>query len=282
MRYKTGEFKGYDGTRLFYRSWLPEGEIKAVILMIHGIAEHSGRYEQLARGFANAGYGFYCHDLRGHGKSAGKRCNIKRFSEFINDLNLFLELVKKEQKGKIVFLMGHSMGGTIAATFASTNQDNLAGLVLSGTSTNMNVAVSPLLVACSKIMSTLFPNMGTKRIDASAISRDQKIVEAYVHDPLVFREKIRARIGTELLQTMRRLPSQVPAINKPILLMHGTADRLSDPGGCRILFERLGSTDKTLKLYEGFYHEVFNEPGCEVVLKNILDWLEAHLTKRKN
>ena len=123
----------------------------------------------------------------------------------------------------------------------------------------------------------LLPKMGISVLDASAISQDKAVVDAYVNDPLVYRGKIRARFGAEVLNTMQKLPCQMPKINLPILIMHGTADRLSDPEGSQMLYDRVNSRDKTLKLYEGFYHEIFNEPGREQVFADMEDWLATHI-----
>jgi alpha-beta hydrolase superfamily lysophospholipase len=127
------------------------------------------------------------------------------------------------------------------------------------------------------ILSLLLPKIGTTILDASAISRDKAVVDAYVSDPLVYRGKIRARLGAELIKTMHELPAKMPEINLPILIMHGAADQLSDPKGSQMLFERAGSKDKTLKLYDGFYHEIFNEPKRERVFKDVEAWLTTHI-----
>jgi acylglycerol lipase len=247
------------------------------LLVVNGMAEHSGRYTNLVNRFVPEGYGVYSHDHRGHGKSEGLRCYVDRFSDYVSDLKTFLDIVRGQHGDTKIFLVGHSMGGTIATAYAVQHQQELAGLLLSGASLKMGSTVSPVLIVMAGILSVLLPKMGATVIDASAISQDQAVVDAYVNDPLVYRGKIRARTGAELIKTMQQLPAQMPEINLPILIMHGTADQLGNPEGSRLLYERVGSKDKTLKLYEGFYHEIFNEPGREQVFADMETWLDAHV-----
>ena len=169
------------------------------------------------------------------------------------------------------------MGGTIVTAYAIYYHDEFDGLVLSGATLKIGASVSSGLIIVARVLSLLLPKMGVDVIDASAISQDKTVVDAYVDDPLVYRGKIRARLGAELIKTIQKLPCQMPEINLPILIMHGTADRLSDPEGSEILYDRVSSKDKTLKLYEGFYHEIFNEPGREQVFADMEAWLVFHM-----
>jgi len=262
---------------LYYQCWLPAGDPKAILLVVHGLAEHSGRYANLVNCFVPKGYGVYSHDQRGHGRSEGLRCYVDRFSDYVADLKTFLDIVRGQHGDSKILLVGHSMGGLIATAYAVDCKDELAGLLLSGPFLKMGSTVSPSLIAMARILSVLLPRMGTMVLDASAICRDQAVVDTYVNDPLVYRGKIRARLGAELIKIWQELPSQMPQINLPLLIMHGTADQLSDPEGSRLLYERVGSTDKTLKLYEGFYHEIFNEPEREQVFADMAAWLAAHV-----
>jgi alpha-beta hydrolase superfamily lysophospholipase len=128
----------------------------------------------------------------------------------------------------------------------------------------------------ARLMSILLPKLGLETIDASAISQDESVVKAYVNDPLVYRGKIRARLGSELIEAMQKLTDIMAKINLPVLIMHGSADRLSNPEGSEFLYEKIGSEDKTLKVYEGFYHEIFNEPRRMEVFKDMESWLISH------
>ncbi len=205
----------------------------------------------------------------------GLQCHVERFSDYLGDLKTFFDVVHGEHGDTKIFLFGHSMGGTIATAYAIDHQHELAGLLVSGASLKVGSSLSPVVIAAGRLLSVLLPKMGVTVLDASAISRDKAIVDAYVNDPLVYRGKVRARLGAELIKTWQELPCRMPQINLPTLIMHGTADRLSDPEGSQMLYERISSSDKTLKLYEGFYHEIFNEPEHEQVLADMETWLVA-------
>ncbi len=276
MKHKEGKFKGLNNFDLYYQCWLPDGSPKAILLVAHGLAEHSGRYKNLVNYFVPKGYAVYAFDYRGHGKSEGMRCYVDRFSDYLTDLKTFFDKVRKEQPDAKIFLVGHSMGPTIAIQ-AVERQQKLAGVITSGASLAASPTVSPALIAIAGVVSALLPKMGVTVIDASTISRDQAVVDAYVNDPLVFRGKIPARTGAELAKMWKKLPEQMSKIKLPILIMHGSADRLSDPAGSRLLYERVGSKDKTLRLYEGFYHEIFNEPEHKKVMADVEAWLTKHL-----
>jgi len=277
MIHKEGKFKGYKGLKLYYQFWLPDKKPKAVLLVAHGLAEHSGRYKNLVHYFVPKGYAVYALDHRGHGKSEGTRSYVDNFNDYLIDLKTFFNMVRKENKSAKIFLFGHSLGGTIATAYAVEHQDELAGLMVSGSSLVPSPSVSPALLAIAGVVSALLPKMGVTLLDASAISRDQGVVDAYVNDPLVFRGKIPARMGAELARMWKQLPEQMPRIKLPILIMHGFADQLSDPRGSKLLFERVGSRDKTLKLYDNCYHEICNEPEHELVLADMETWLKKHI-----
>ena len=273
MEHTERSFRGQKNLNLYYQSWLPVGRPQAILLIVHGGLEHSGRYTNLANYFVPGGYAVCGLDLRGHGKSEGLRGYVERFSDYLNDLKTFFDMVRGEHSDAKIFLVGHSMGGAIATAYAVHHQHELAGLILAGAVLKVPSGQSPALIAAAKILSLLLPKMGITALDASAISQDQAVVDAYVNDPLVYRGKIRARLGAEILNTVQQLARQMPEISLPILIMHGTADRLCDPEGSQMLYERVGSKDKTLKLYQGFYHEILNEPGHKQVLADMEAWL---------
>jgi alpha-beta hydrolase superfamily lysophospholipase len=277
MGHKEAKFEGKKNLTLYYQCWLPERRPKAILLIAHGLAEHSGRYKNLADYFVSRGYGVYALDHRGHGKSDGTRIYIDRFDDYITDLRTFHGLIRKENPETKVFLIGHSMGGTIAVAYSIKYQQDLTGLITSGASLTGAVAAPPLLLAMASIASALLPKAGITVLDASAISRDRSVVEAYENDPLVYRGKIPARTGAELARMWRELPPLMPEIKLPVLILHGSSDRLASPQGSKLLYERVSSTDKTLKIYDGLYHEVFNEPEREQVMQDVEQWLARHI-----
>ncbi len=268
-----GRFTGCKNLALYFQCWLPPGEPKAVLLVSHGLAEHSGRYMNIVNHFVPKGYAVYGFDQRGHGKSQGQRGYVERFSHFVSDLKTFSGIIHSKHRDAKIFIVGHSVGGTIATAYAVHYQDEFDGLVLSGATLKVGASVSSGLIIVARVLSLLLPKMGLDVIDASAISQDKTVVDAYVDDPLVYRGKIRARLGAELIKAIQILLPKMSKIYLPILIMHGTADRLSDPRGSEILYDRVSSRDKTLKLYDGFYHEIFNEPGREQVFADMEAWL---------
>jgi alpha-beta hydrolase superfamily lysophospholipase len=276
MKHTEGGFKGHNGFDLYYQRWLPNTVPIAVLVIVHGLAEHSGRYMNLINYFVPKGYAVYGFDTRGHGKSPGLRCYVEHFAYFVKDLDIFLAVVRSCHHNVRVFIIGHSVGGTITTAYAVHYQDKFDGLILSGPTLNISDSVSSALIIFARLLSLLFPKIGLYTIDAAAISRDKNVVNAYINDCLVYRGKISARLGIEIIKAMQTLPNQMRNINLPVLIMQGTADRLSDPKGSKMLYELVNSQDKTLKLYEGFYHEIFNELGHKQVFADIDAWLTRH------
>jgi acylglycerol lipase len=277
MKHTEGTFKGSKGHNLYYQCWLPDTKPKAVLLVVPGLAEHSGRYTNLVNYFVPRAYAVYSLDTQGHGKSEGVRCYVNKFSDYVDDLKIFFDIVHSKQSDQKIFLTGHSMGSIIALAYVVQHQRDLAGLIISGTALKPGSSIPTVLKAVVRLISLLFPKMGVTVLDATAISQDKAVVDAYIHDPLVYRGKLPARFGAEMVKTLNRLPSQIPQIVLPIIIMHGTADRLCNPEGSQMLYDLVGSSDKTLKLYQGFYHEVFNEPEHEKVMADVETWLSAHI-----
>lgn len=277
MKHISGNFRGQGNLDLFYHGYLPAGKPKAILLILHGLAEHSGRYMNVVDYFAPKGYAIYGFDQRGHGQSEGMRGYVEKFSYYTDDTKTFFEMLRSKHPDEKFFIVGHSVGGTIAIAYSIYHQNEFDGLILSGVTIKLGSSLSPAKIMLARLLSLLAPKMGVDVIDASAISRTRAVVDAYVNDPLVYRGKIRARLGAELINTMQMLPNQLPEIHLPILIMSGTTDRLSNPDGSRLLYECVKSKDKTLRLYDGFYHEIFNEPGRKQVFSDMEKWLTAHL-----
>jgi acylglycerol lipase len=277
MQHTEGKFTGRNNYSLYRQAWLPDGVPIAVLLVVHGLAEHSGRYSNVVNYFVPGGYAVYSFDLRGHGKSEGKRGYVEHFSYYLDDLRTYYDIVRQENKNAKLFMVGHSIGATIATDFVINHPGKLDGLISSAVVLKAGDSVTGLTILMAKVLSLLFPKMGVSPIDASTISRDKAVVDAYVNDPLVYRGKISARLGTELLNEMKRLLSTISELSLPMLIMNGTADRLSNPASSKILFDGVSSKDKTLKLYEGFYHEIFNEPERQQVFLDMENWLKLHV-----
>lgn len=276
-KHETFNFTGLESLNIFCQSWHPEGAPCAVLLIVHGYAEHSGRYRHVAEHFAELGYVVYTLDHRGHGQSNGVRADVVRFEDYLADLKTFLGIVKEREPGRQVFLIGHSMGGAIATLFAARCGTDFDGLITSGAGVKVEGGVSPLLIRLSRIVAALAPRLPTVPLDAEAVSRDLEVVARYRSDPLNYLGKVRARMGVQMLRAAELIATELPDTILPILILHGTADRLADPAGSQMIYDRVSSTDKTLRLYDGLYHELFNEPERERVLADVATWLEAHV-----
>jgi len=274
MPYQDGRFQGHDGLELYQQCWLPEREPAAVVVLVHGFIEHSGRYAALAEELNRHGYAVYAFDLRGHGRSGGQRAFVRSFDEFTADLNVFLADVRRREPHRPIFLLGHSMGGTIAARLAMMRPDDLAGVVLSAPAVRIGKGIFPLLRRLARLIGRLFPRLRVVRLGSGWVSRDPRVVADFRQDPLVFHEKFTVRIGAEILDAAQHVQDHAPSLRLPLLILQGTADRIVAPAGSRLLHDRAGSTDKTLRIYEGLYHDLFHEPEKDQVIANVTEWFD--------
>jgi alpha-beta hydrolase superfamily lysophospholipase len=260
MKHREGTFKGYQAFNIYYQCWLPKAKAKAVLLVAHGFAEHSGRYGNLVNHFVPRGYRIYALDHRGHGRSDGERVQVEHFTDYIEDLKAFFDIVRAENPNDKVFLIGHSMGAAISLAYTVRYQHELAGLITSGGGLARPGDPPPL------------PRPVNQPLDTAFLSRDPAVIEAYENDPLVYRGPIPQR--SAIATTRSKLPQQVPQIRLPVLIMAGAGG----PDGARsqVLYEYIGSEDRTLKTYGGLLHEIFNEPEHPQVMADMEAWLTAH------
>ena len=269
-------FSAEDGTTLFAGSWLPDTDIRAHLLLVHGIAEHIERYAHVGAFFASHGIAVHGLDHRGHGKSEGRRVYVDRFDAYVEDLARFHNHILATSPAAPVFALGHSMGGTILLLYLM-QQPELRGAVLSAPGIEAGDDIPPILIKLSGVLGKLVPKLPTLKLDSSGISRDPQVVARYDADPLIFRGGIPARTGAELNRALERIQDGFASITSPLLIVHGTSDAMVAPNGSRRLHEHAGSLDKTLKLYDGLFHELMNEPEQNEVLAEMLSWLEARL-----
>jgi alpha-beta hydrolase superfamily lysophospholipase len=273
----SGSFSGVLGRNIFWRSWNPDHAApRAVIVLVHGLGEHSGRYDHVVARLVDEGYAVLAVDHRGHGRSDGPRAFIEDMDHVVADLDTLVgRAVAAEQAGP-VFMLGHSMGGLIALRYALAHQDRLAGLILSATLAQLNPVPKPLELV-GRALSVIAPRAPLIDIDAELVSRDPAVVQAYRSDPLVHHGKIPARTAVEIADAAERFPATVGAITVPTLILYGTADGLCPPAGSTMLGERIGAADKTITAYDGLFHEILNEPERETVLGDIVAWLAVRV-----
>jgi alpha-beta hydrolase superfamily lysophospholipase len=277
-RHEEGRFEGAGGVGIQWQAWLPDAEPRALVLLAHGAAEHSGRYAWTAGRLAARGHAVYALDHRGHGRSDGPRSFVDRLDNAVADLHRLSGLAQERHPGAPRYLLGHSMGGCISLGYALSHQDELSGLVLSAPFALLDV--NPVARFASRLLSRIAPRLPVYKIDGTTVSRDPEVVSAYDSDPLNHRGMLPARTIGELTEAVGELPERLPSLRLPILVVHGTGDRLVDPRGSELVRERSGSEDCTLIGYDGLYHEVLNEPERDRVLADVADWIEARLPAR--
>ena len=279
---ETDGLSTHDGLRLFMRRWYPADAPRAAVAVLHGLAEHSERHVALAEALASQGYAVVAPDLRGHGRSEGAWAYVGDFEDYLRDLDSLFVEVQSRYPECPYFLFGHSMGGTIAALWAITRRPALGGLILSSPAVRLwqdsNLTLNLLLA----VLNRLVPKMATIPLRAYEISRDPEVVRDYDRDPLVYRGGVRVRMGYSLARAARLLRERANEIEAPLLILQGTEDRLVHPQGALLLHQKARSRDKTLRLYEGLYHETLHEPEQETVLADLLAWLEGHVSTQGN
>ena len=274
---ETDTFEATNGVLLYERRWLvPDPE--ASIVIIHGYGEHCERYDHVAERMNAEGYSVYAYDHRGHGESPGKMGYIPSFKLLIDDLDAYLCHLHGSIQNTPTILFGHSMGGLILTEYAIAYKPDVAGLVFSSPGVKPDENVAPLLQKISGIMASICPILPVHFLDPAGISRVESEVKKYASDPKVYHGKILARTGHELLETMKHASSNLGEINLPLLLLHGTDDPFVSVDSSQLMFEKTSSIDKTLKLYEGDYHEVFNDHSRERFLSDLLEWIANHIS----
>jgi alpha-beta hydrolase superfamily lysophospholipase len=280
MQHEEGRFAGADGLELYHQRWRPGAEPLASVALVHGVGEHSGRYENLVGPLVDAGYDVYAYDQRGHGRSPGPRVHIDRWAEYRDDLGAFLHLVGEQAPGRPLVVYGHSMGSLVVLDYLlewprSERPDGFRGAIVSGVALEPAGVGSPLLVSIARVLSGVRPRQSLKLgVDAAALSRDPEVVAAYRADPLVT-SRATVRWGTESLDTVRRIKAGMSRIDVPLLVLHGEADRLNLVSGARTLAASLPAPSVTLRTYPGVYHEPHNDLGHEQVVADVRAWLAA-------
>lgn len=277
VEHREEHLRAKDKTRLYWQAWRPAGDPRAALIIVHGLKDHGSRYAREAEEFAERGYAVYAADLRGHGRSGGPPVFVRSFDEYLSDLDLVLDLVRGAEPGRPVFLLGHSLGGAIAALFVQTRRPDLRGLVLSAAALKPGPSVSPALVQVTKALGRALPKLNVLKTKNSDFSRDPAVVEAMDNDPLIHQKVGPARTSAELLKAMGRIREGADRMDAPMLLLHGSADPLASPDGSRELHRTAHSGDKTLKIYDGLYHDLLHEPERDQVMRDVLGWLDERV-----
>jgi alpha-beta hydrolase superfamily lysophospholipase len=262
---------------IFVRSWSPpSGGARAVVVLVHGFNSHSGYYVRTGEALAARGFAAYALDLRGRGRSDGDRFYIESMSEFVQDVATVVSLAKLRHPGLPTFLLGHSAGGVVSCLYVLEHQDELAGFICE--SFAFQVPAPDFAIAALKGLSHLAPHAHVLKLHNEDFSRDPAVVKAMNDDPLIANETQPTRTVAELARADERLRTEFPSITLPLLILHGTADKAAKPSGSQTFYDTAGSTDKTIELYQGHYHDLLNDIGHEEVLADIMAWLEKHVS----
>lgn len=277
MKHYDGRLTATGDRGLFYQIWEPDSPAEALLLLVHGAGEHSGRYRALASWFCARGIAVAAIDHSGHGRSQGRPGYIESFDVFVDDLAVFHRHVKTAYPRLPQFIVGHSLGGLIAAHYLLRQQATFTGAVFSGPLVSIEPAPGFLQRSIIRLLAWAVPRLGILQVDPQGVSRDPAVVAAYTADPLVFHGRMSARQLREMFDAMALLQREAGRITLPLLVLHGERDQLAAPAGARFLAAAAGSRDTTLKIYPGLQHEIFNEPEHEQVWQDLFAWCEARV-----
>jgi acylglycerol lipase len=273
---KEMSFKGVGDLNIFARTWRPEGAApRAVVVIAHGVNSHSGYYLWVGEQLAAAGFAVYALDHRGRGRSDGERYFVQSIDEYVSDLATFIRLAKANEPGLPVFLLGHSAGGVISSIYTLEHQQELAGFICE--SFAFQVYAPDFALAVVKGLSHVAPHAHVLRLPIKEFSRDQKVIDAMLADPAIADEVQPTSTVAALVRADERLKQEFPKITLPVLILHGTTDKVTKPSGSQLFYDTAGSTDKTLKLYEGHAHDLLSDLDKEVVLADIRGWIDARI-----
>jgi alpha-beta hydrolase superfamily lysophospholipase len=272
VRRSHSKFSAPDGARLFRRSWLPREARRAVVL-VHGLAEHSGRYDHVGAWLSTRDCAVHAYDHRGHGRSDGLRGHVRAFSELLDDLEAFLQIVRREHPDLPLVIVGHSMGGLVTTALLAERKPDVACAVTSGPPLELPEHVSASRRRIARVLRRLAPRLRMAAgLAPETLSRDPEVVRGYVEDPFVFR-RVTVSLATELLEAVTRTAASAANVQVPLLMLHGEADQLCSSRGSRAFHGQLRGAGHRLRIYPQLRHEIFNEPEQEQVLEDLLDWV---------
>ncbi|GGI73726.1 alpha/beta hydrolase [Shewanella gelidii] len=274
MKRHSGSFTHIHGKTQQYQVWLPQQPVQGVILIVHGLAEHSGRYMNLVNRFVPQGYAVYGFDHLGHGLSDGPRVYIDDFSQFVAGLDQMVDRVSEQHPQQPIILFGHSMGGLITSYYLSIYQHKVSAAILSAPAIEAPFKVTPLMKGAARIAAKLFPRAKIGKLELTSISRTPEVIDKYLLDPLVTSDGITIKLGYEIIRAMDFVRNRASKIALPLLVLQGTHDKLVNPQGADTLIRCVTSPVKVLKSYKGLYHELIHEPEREIVFNDMEVWLD--------
>ena len=274
MQQKQDQITASDNVQLFWRAWEPDVPARATVCLVHGIGEHSGRYEHVAAAFTGAGLAFHAIDLRGHGRSEGPRGHTPSLTQWLDDIELMLSRANPE---KPRFLYGHSLGGPLALCFGLHRPEKLSGVIVTGPSLRISAEVPPVKAFMGRVMANILPTFSQRSgLIAADLSHDPLVVQAYVDDPMVH-DWVSSRLFVDMVAAGEEALERAADFRLPVFLIQGELDRLCDPAATEEFYAAVGSADKTMHIWPGLFHEVHNEPEKDQVLREMVEWVLAHI-----
>jgi len=267
--------EGASGLSIFFRSLRPKQEPRGVVVIVPGFNAHSGYYAWVAEQLVAAGLAVYAVDLRGRGNSDGERFYVNDFEDYVSDVASVVALAKSREPGLPVFLLGHSAGGVVSCLYTLEHQSEIAGLICE--SFAFQLPAPDFVLAVFKGISHLAPHAHILHLKNETFSRDSNVVQALDDDPLVGQETQPSQTMAAMVRADERLKQGFSLITLPVLILHGTLDQNAKPAGSQLFYDMAGSADKTLKFYEGSFHDPLNDLDKEVVMADIKSWLNVQL-----
>jgi len=274
MQPATSAFTNNAGLKIFTRTWMPAENTRGAIVIVHGLNSHSGYYQWVADQFIAINYAVYALDLEGRGQSEGERFYVKSIYDFVSEVDQLVDIAKAAHQGLPVFMLGHSAGGVTACLYALEHQEKINGLICE--SFAFQVPAPDFALAVLKGLSHIAPHLHTIKLKNEDFSRDAEVVAAMNNDPLIAHESQPAKTMEQLVIADERLKKEFPLITLPVLILHGTSDKATKYSGSQFFYDNAGAADKTLKLYEGHYHDLLNDLDKEKVMADIKEWVTAH------
>jgi alpha-beta hydrolase superfamily lysophospholipase len=275
---KEGTFEGVGGLKIATRTWRPDSAVRGIMVLVHGFNSHSGYFAWAAERLAGDGFAVYALDHRGRGKSEGERFYVDKFSDWLADVDKLVGIARTENPGVPVYMLGHSVGGVIASSYVFEHQPEIAGLICE--SFAFDVGLPHLVQLALEGASHLVPHLPLYSLKNEIFSRDPEVVAEMNNDPLIKDEKQPAETASEVLKAAARLKENMPNFRVPVFIIHGTDDKATRPEGSQYFYDNVGSEDKTLKLYEGGYHDLLNDIDKKIVMADILAWVNQRVPVR--
>ncbi|MBC7420664.1 MAG: lysophospholipase [Bdellovibrio sp.] len=279
--HQEGRIAGTSQINLFHQAWLPKQKSKAVVMIVHGLKDHSDRYADVAKKLSGEGYAIYSYDHRGHGDSEGNRVWVEEFNDYIADLGTYYDFVKKAEPNKPIFIFGHGMGGAIATMFSLRKVRSIQGMILSAPALKVGDDVSRFLIGTAKFLGTALPTLAVFGIKDENFSRDPQVIKAGKADPLIYHHNAPARTAAELLKIIDYIQDHMSEVSDSFLALHGDKDLVTNPEGSKELYQKAITQNKSLKIYPGMYHDLLHEPEKDQVYADILAWLNNEIKTMK-